>query len=261
MCGRRFTLTFVFMEKSFILRRALQVMLPATLLLASCGKKDEPAAAAPDKGRVLITHAAAAANTQITAFVADGQVAQLNYGQSSTYQTVNAGAPTLRINNGTQVVASQALTVGKDQNYSVFVYSPAATIGSAALLTAPDDLTAPPTGQFKVRFVHLGVGAASPLRLTVASAVPSAPGTDITPDIPFGTTSGFVNLTAGTVNLNITSGGTPRTQVMAVGDGAGAGTGTKNYENGKIYTILLRGIEGTGVPTAQQKQTVIIQNN
>jgi hypothetical protein len=253
------------METSHIFHRALQALLPATLLLASCSKDDQPAAPAPDQGRVLFSHAAAAANTQLTAFVADQQTAQLNYGQSSGYVTVNAGAPTLRINNGTQIVVTQPLTVAKDQNYSVFAYSPSATIGSAAVLAIPDDLTAPPAGQVKVRVVHLAVGAPSPVRLTVTSPVPGGAGTDVTADVAFGTASNFANLTAGTINLAITSAGAipaaPRTQVLTVGDGTGAGTGTKNYEAGKIYTIVVRGISSAGVPASQQPQAVIIQNN
>ena len=253
------------MATTLVFRRALQMLLPATLLLAACGKDDEPAAPAPDRGKVLISHSAAAANTQITAFVTDQQVGQLNYGQATAYLDVNAGTPTLRINNGSQAVASQALTVAKNQNYSVFAYSPSASIGSVALLSVSDDLMAPPTGQIKVRVVHLAVGAPSPVQLTVPNPVPGANGTDVSGDVAFGAASSFRNLTAGTINLNVTAAGTtpvgPRTQVLAVGDGSGAGTGTKNYESGKIYTIVVRGIAGSAVPAAQQPQAVIIQHN
>ncbi|OGX83445.1 hypothetical protein BEN47_03940 [Hymenobacter lapidarius] len=240
-------------------------MLPATLLLAACSKEDEPAAPAPDRGKVLISHSAAAANTQITAFIADQQVGQLNYGQATAYLDVNAGTPTLRINNGSQAVASQAITVAKNQNYSVFAFSPTGTIGSAALLTVSDDLTAPATGTVKVRVVHLAVGAPSPVQLTVPNPVPGANGTDVSGDVAFGAASGFRTLTAGTINLTVTAAGAtpagPRTQVLAVGDGSGTGTGTKNYEAGKIYSIVLRGIAGGAVPAAQQPQAVILQHN
>lgn len=253
------------MATSPVFRRTLLALLPATLLLASCSKDDEPVTPAVDQGKVLISHAAAAANTQVTAFVNDKQVSQLNYGQSSAYLNVDAGNQTLRINNGTQQIATLPVTVAKNQNYTVFAYSPAATIGSAALLAVPDDLTAPPAGQFKVRVVHLAVGAPSPVQLTVPNPVPTAAGTPVTGDVAFGNASSFANLTAGAVNLTITTAGTvpsgPRSQVLVVGDGSGSGSGTKNYEAGKIYTILVRGIAGSGVPTAQQPQAVIIQNN
>ncbi|MBF9222614.1 DUF4397 domain-containing protein [Hymenobacter ruricola] len=250
--------------KTSLFSLALRALLPATVLLASCGKDDEPAAPAPDQGKVLVSHAAAAANTTVTVFVNDQQGGQLNYGQTGTYFNINSGTPTLSVKNGTQVVASKPLTVAKDQNYSAFVYSPTATIGSADLLVVSDDLSAPATGTAKVRLVHLGVGAASPVRLTVPAATPGGPTTDLTPDVAFGTASPFAAINAGPFNLSVTTGtagNTTRTPVIAVGDGTGAGTGSKTFEAGKIYTILVRGISGSGVPIAQQTQVVITQNN
>ncbi|OGX81712.1 DUF4397 domain-containing protein [Hymenobacter glacialis] len=249
------------MKTTFFLRRAIQALLPATLLLAACSKEDMPAAPAPDRGKVLISHSAAAANTQITAFITDQQVGQLNYGQTSSYLDVNAGTPTLRINNGAQIVASQAITVAKDQNYSVFAYSPTATIGSAALLTVSDDLTAPAAGTAKVRLVHLGVGAPTPVRLAIPAATPTGSPTDLTTDVAFGAASPFIVVNAAALNLSVVTAVAPRTQVVSVGDGTGTGTGTKNYEAGKIYTVVVRGIAGGAVPAAQQPQAVIIQHN
>lgn len=250
------------MNTSSYFRRAVLAVVPATLLLAACSKSDTPAPTpAVDQGRVLISHAAAAANTQITAFANDNQVGQLNYGQSTGYSNVNAGNATIRVNNGATVVATQTVAVAKDQNYSVFAYSPTATIGSAALLTVPDDLAVPAAGTAKVRIVHLGVGAPTPVRLSIPSATPGGNPTDLTPDVAFAAYSGFVLVNAGSPNLIITSAAVPRTQVAAVGDGSGSGTGTKVFESGKIYTIVVRGIAGTAVPQAQQVQAVIIANN
>ncbi|HEX8329111.1 MAG TPA: DUF4397 domain-containing protein [Hymenobacter sp.] len=250
------------MATSPIFRRALQALLPATLLLAACSKDDEPAAPAPDQGKVLISHAAAAANTQVTAFVNDQQVGQLNYGQSSAYLNVNAGNQTLRINSGTQQVATLPISVVKDQSYTVFAYSPTATIGSVLLLPVQDDLTIPATGTAKVRLVHLGVGASTPVRLSIPAATPTGAPTDLTTDVAFGAASPFVVVNAGALTLSVTSAAAPRTQLVAVGDGTGTGTATtKTFESGKIYTIVVRGISGGAVPQAQQIQAIIIANN
>ncbi|UYZ62855.1 DUF4397 domain-containing protein [Hymenobacter weizhouensis] len=247
---------------SFFHRAAMLAVLPAALAFTACSNDDDDnTTPTPDQGKVMLVHAAAASNVQVTAFVNDQQVGQLNYGQNSSYLNVNAGTPTLRINNGSTVLTSQGLTVAKDQSYSAFAYSPSATIGATpSLLVTPDDLTAPASGQAKVRIVHLAVNAPTPVRLTAPSAVPGTPGADITPDIAFGAASSFFPVNAGPLNLSITA-GTPRTQVRSVGDGTGSGIGTKNYEAGKIYTIVVRGIAGAGVPAAQEMQAVIIQNN
>jgi len=243
---------------------ALRTILPATVLLASCGKDDEPAPPAPDQGRILVSHSAAAVNTAVTVFVNDQQGGQLNYGQTGTYFNINTGTPTLSVKNGTQVVTSKTPAIAKDQNYSAFLYSTSGTIGSADMLVVPDDLAAPAANTAKVRLVHLGVGAASPVRLTVPAATPGGPTTDLTADVAFGTASSFAALNAGPFNLSVTTGtagSTTRTPVIAVGDGTGSSTGSKTFEAGKIYTIVVRGISGSGVPAAQQTQVVIIQNN
>ncbi|MET4105425.1 DUF4397 domain-containing protein [Hymenobacter sp. UYP22] len=241
----------------------LLAALPAALAFSACGNDDnDNNTPAPDQGKVVVVHAAAAATAAITPVFDNQQGSSLTYTQNSGYLGVNVGSPQLRLVNGTgTTVVSRTLAVAKDQSYSVFVYSPTASIGSAELLSVTDDLTAPAANQAKIRLVHLAVGAPSPVRLTVPSAVPGTPGTDVTPDVAFGTASAFFAINAGSPTLTITSAGTPRPVVLTVGDGSGSGTGTKNYEAGKIYTILVRGIAGAGVAAEQQPKAVILQNN
>ena len=238
-------------------------MAAAVLALGACSKTDTPAPApVADMGRVSFIHAAAASNTPLTAFINDQQVSQLNYGQSSAYVAVNAGTPMLRINNGTQVaVPTQALIVAKDQSYSVFEYSPTTAIGSVGVISVADNLVPLNTGEAQIRVVYLLAGGVSPVRLTAPSPSPTTPGTDLTPDVAFGTASGFVKLNAGVFNLSITSNGSPRPQVIGVGDGTGTAAGVYKYLEGKAYTIVVRGIAGSGVPSAQQPQAVVIPNN
>ena len=262
------TLVFFFipiqvMKTSFPLRFPALAVAASMLALAACSKNDTPTPTpAADMGRVSFIHAAAASNTPLTAFINDQQVSQLSYGQSSSYVAVNAGTPVLRINNGAQVaVPSQALIIAKDQSYSVFEYSPTTAIGSVGVLSVADSPVVLGTGEAQIRVVYLLAGGVSPVRLTAPSPSPSTPATDLTSDIAFGSASSFVKLNAGVFNLSITSGGSPRPQVVTVGDGSGAGTGTYKYLEGKAYTIVVRGIAGGGVPAAQQPQAVIIPNN
>ena len=251
------------MKTSFLFRRPVFVLAASVVLLAACSKTDTPTPTpVADSGRVSFIHAAAASNTPLTAFINDQQVSQLSYGQSSPYAAVNAGTPLLRINNGTQVaVPTQAITIAKDQSYSVFEYSPTNAIGSIGVVSVADVPMTLGTGEAQVRVVYLVAGGASPIRLTVPAPSSSSSATDLTPDIQFGTASSFVKLNANIYNLSITSAGNPRPQVVAVGDGSGTGTGVYKFLEGKAYTIVVRGIAGSGVPTAQQPQAVIIQNN
>ncbi|GAA4377358.1 DUF4397 domain-containing protein [Hymenobacter koreensis] len=251
-------------------RLFLMAALPAAVFTGCGNDDDDPVAPTPDQGKVLLSHAAASANFQITALVNDQSVGQLTYGQSTSYLNVNAGTPTLKINNSAgQTAVSQVLTVAKNQNYSVFAYAPTAT--TAGLLPVVDDLTAPAAGQAKVRVVHLALNAPATVKLsqqTVAGAV-DIPNVSATfPASATATTaaSNFASVPAGTYNLLVTS-GSPSVTVVAVGDGSGTGangtataTATKNYEAGKIYTVVVRGISGSLDPALQPRATVI-QNN
>lgn len=252
------------MNLSSYFRRAAMAMLPATLLLAaSCSKSDTPAPTpVADNGRISVYHMAGSANIGLKFLFDDAEKANLTYGQSSLNQSVNTGSRTIKVNVASSGanVATQAVTVEKEKSYSYFAYSTSGTQLAGLLIT--DDLT-PSTAKAKIRFVNLGQGSASPLKLstTAASAVDIA-GTETA----FATSSSFVEVLPGSYNVAITS-GTSSNIVYNVGDGNGtstAATGTpanRTYEAGKIYTIVYRGLTGTTVDPALQPRAVVIQNN
>ncbi|SHI71862.1 protein of unknown function [Hymenobacter daecheongensis DSM 21074] len=242
------------------LRRTLVLTaLPAVLAFAGCGKDDDPVVTpAPEQGRVSAFHMAASANVGVKVLVDDVDKATLTYGQNSGYQGINTGAHTLKVNvasSGANAL-TQALTVEKDKSYSYFAYANAPT--TVAGLLIPDDLTAPSAGKAKIRFVHLGQGSLTPLKLstTVASVADIA-----NTETQFANASSFVEILPGSYNIAVTSG--PASVVVTnVGDGSGSGTvANKTYESGKIYTVVLRGITGALVDPALQPKAVLIQNN
>lgn len=245
---------------SFLRPAALLATLPAMLAFSACSDDDD---ATPQRGQVLLVHAAAAAPVPVQPFINDVAAGSaLNYGQNTSYFAVNAGRPTFRINDGARPITGKEIDIAANQNYSVFAYSPAATIGSAELIGFSDDLTAPAAGQAKIRLVHLGTGVASPVRLSVPALVVGNAPTDLTPDVSFSNASAFVSVTAGSAPaLVVTTTGTPRTVILTVGDGSGSGTGSKTLEAGKIYTVLVRGIATPGAAVAQQPRATIIANN
>ena len=237
---------------------ALRALLPATVLLASCGKDDEPVAPVVEQGQVKFHHAAPSANLDVKFLSDDTEKATLAYGANSGYQGVTAGNRTLKVNvaSSGQNAVSKAVTVEKDKNYSFFAFSPGATTSVDGLLVN-DDLTTPATGKARIRLVHLGQGLASPLRLTQRLAVGSQA---ITSDVAFGAASAFVEINAGTYNIDV-AGGNPSIAVLYVaeGNGSGSATASKNYESGKIYTVLVRGY--TSLDPNLAPKVVLIQNN
>ncbi|SHK28695.1 DUF4397 domain-containing protein [Hymenobacter psychrotolerans] len=247
----------------------LAVALPAAFAFSACSDDDPDPAPVVEQGRVLLSHAAASANIQVKALINDTEVGQLNYGQSSGYLNVNAGTPTLKINNSAnQTAASQTITVAKDQSYSAFAYAPTAT--TVGLLQVTDDLAAPASGQAKVRVVHLAQGAPA-VKLSQQTIAGPVDIPNISATFPASATattwaSGFASVPSGPYNLLVTTGATSAT-VVAVGDGTGTGlngtataTATKTYEAGKIYTVLVRGILGS-IDPALQPRAVVIQHN
>ncbi|UOQ98401.1 DUF4397 domain-containing protein [Hymenobacter sp. 5317J-9] len=237
---------------------AFRALLPAAVLLASCSKKDEPVAPVVEQGQVKFHHAAPSANLDVKFLADDAEKATLAYGANSGYQGVPAGSRTLKVNVATsgQNAVTQSVAVEKDKNYSYFAYSPGATTAVSGLFVN-DDLTTPASGKAKIRLVHLGQGQASPLRLTQRLAVGSQA---ITADVPFGTASPFVEINAGTYNIDV-SAGNPSVAVLYVAEGNGSGstTASKNYESGKIYTVLVRGY--TSLDPNLAPKVVLIQNN
>jgi Domain of unknown function (DUF4397) len=257
---------------TFLFRPALMmVALPAALAFSACSNDDDDNnTPAPDQGKVLISHAAASANIAVKALINDAEVGQLNYGQTSSYLNVNTGSPTLKINNSAnQTAASQPITIAKDRNYSVFAYAPTAT--TVGLLQVSDDLTAPASGQAKVRVVHLAQGAPATVKLSQETVAGPVDIPNVTATFPASATSttwasGFVSIPANTYNLLVTT-GSPGVTVVAVGDGSGTGTNgtatataSRNYEAGKIYTVLVRGIVGSIDPALQPRAVVITHN-
>lgn len=248
------------MKASFLRRRSMQALLPAVLLLSACSKKDDPVVTpAPETGRINAYHAAASANVSVKVLVDDAEKATLTYGQNSGYQTVNTGSRVVKVNvasSGAAAFPSQPVSVEKDKSYSYFAYASTATAVTGLLV--PDDLTAPTTGKAKIRLVHLGVDAPAALKLsTTAASVADIANTGAS----FGGFSPFVEIQPGQYNVAVTS-GTSSATLVNVGDGSGSGAGTnKTYEAGKIYTIVVRGINSQLVAPDLQTKAVLIQNN
>lgn len=242
--------------KSSFLRPALAALLPALLTLASCGKSDP--APAPDQGRILFVHAASNVNTVGLKFSVDNAgPAALNYGQSSSYQSVKAGSVTVQVMAGTQTAASQAVTVEKNKMYSFFA-TPSGTTSTVNTLLVADDLTAPGTGKARIRVINLSQDVPTSISLAqVASTVNGPIVTSVVDDVEANTSSKFFDFTPGIYSLSIVDNADK--VVAEVGDGSGSGGGTKKYEEGRLYTVVVTGTQGSLTP--EQKIRVFVSQN
>lgn len=242
---------------SLIIRRAVQAFLPATLLLAACSKSDVPAPApAVDQGQVVFINAAShIAPTTLKFLVDNTQKASQDYGTSSGYQAIPTGSRAVQVTAGTQTALNQTITVEKNKNYT-FVATPVASTSAVGGLLFADDLTAPAATKARIRVINLGQSLATPIRLAQATAVAGAG--VIVSDVAANAASAFTEFIPGSYSLFISD--NMNNSLVVVGDGTGTGAGTKNYEAGKLYTVVVSGTAGS-LNQNQQLKAFLSQNN
>jgi len=166
-------------------------------------------------------------------FFLDGQYVNgpaLFYGDNSGYLLTYAGLRNFDVTVGgtNQLLASGILNLQKDKNYSVFFTAQNST---GMLVLSEDDLSDPPAGKAKIRFVNVSPDA-SAMNLTVNG------GTSLFTDQAFKTSSSFTVIDPATYTFDATSGET----------GAMAETTNVSIEAGKIYTVWTGGLaSGSGI--------------
>ena len=253
----------MFMETSFIFRRALQALLPATLLFASCGKNDMPAPpVAPDTAKVLAVHGAVNNSTRpIKVTVGDKEGPSVIYGTNTSYQTIATGNLAVKAAidaSGGATLYNTSQVAVKDKSYSFFAYSiPGQSTGTVSGLWVEDALTAPATAtNAKVRLVHIGQDLESPLTL---SRTPSGGGAlaAVTTATTVGQASAFVEIPAGTASYSLAN-----SNNSAIQPAFGGAILATPFVAGGIYTIVVRGASVAAAPTDNEKFTLqLIKHN
>jgi hypothetical protein len=251
------------MNLSAYFRRATLAVLPATMLLAACSKTDTPVTPPPavDTGKVNFVNAASHIPGATLKFsVENSEKASLTYGSNSGYQGVQTGSRVVVVNSGTQVVLTQpAATIDKDRNYT-FVATSAASSAVVGGQFFSDDLT-PPTDATKarIRIINVAQAVTNPIRLSQVTTTAGGPVVvTIVGNTAGNSASAFTDFTPGDYALSILDNtGTAKAQL---GSGTGAGTGTKLFQAGKLYTVIVSGTADSADP-AQTLKAFLIQNN
>jgi len=159
------------------------------------------------------------------------------YAQNSNYMTTNAGnhQGQFRTSGTTTVNASAGLTMESGKYYTVYL---AGDGNSSSAVTTTDDMTPPPSGQARVRFVHLSSAAASSIDFAITS------GTKIVSGLAYRTASAYNNVDATTTFT-----------LYAAGSATALLTIPAFAQAGKIYTIYI-----SGSTTATVSSHVIADN-
>jgi len=244
-----------------IFRRPLLLAVPVVALaFGGCSKKDEPTPTpAPDQGKVAFVNAAAHIAPVTLKFLADNsEKASQAYGTTSGYQNVLIGSRPIQVMAGSQSALTQSVTIEKDKNYT-FIATPATSSSAVGGLFLTDDLSVPNPAKARIRVVHLGQNVSSPIKLSQVTSTANGPVVvDIVTNVASNTVSAITDFNPGTYNLSILdNAGVSRAEV---GSGNGAGTGTKTYEAGKVYTLIVSGTAGS-LNSEQSLKAFLSQNN
>jgi hypothetical protein len=211
-------------------------LLTATALLlfagifTSCKKNDiDP------NGSMNLKVVNAAPNSGPQSFTLADQVlirGGLDFTNASDYIRTNSGTRLVAQfkNEGTSTVyASGELWTANDLSFTVYL---AGSGSSARVKMYKDDLSAPPGGKVKIRFIHLSDAAPSDIRIK------NAAGDDLVTNLSRNIESGYKNIDPGTLSIRIYG--------TASGDNIGNFDVT-DLLTGKIYTLYLTGTADGGL--------------
>jgi len=150
----------------------------------------------------------------------------LDFTDASDYIRTNSGTRLVAQfkNEGTSTVyASGELWTANDQSFTVYL---AGTGSSARVKQYKDDLSAPPSGKVKIKFIHLSDDAPSDIRIK------NAAGDDLVTNLSRNIESGYKNIDPGTLSIRIYG--------TASGDNIG-NFDVPDLLAGKIYTLYFTG--------------------
>lgn len=213
------------MKRTSILKSVLagtSLLLFATFI-TSCKKDDVDESGSAN---LIVVNAADGSSAQTFQLAGNTVKSGLSFGDATNYIGTNSGNR-LRAefkNDGAQTAfASDEIDLTNGRNYTVFL----AGDGQAARVKLfEDDLSAPASGQAKVRFIHLSDAAPANVDIRRAN------GDNLVTNLKHDETSNYVNVAPGLLSL----------QVFAAGQSASLGNfDLSAFADGKIYTVYVTG--------------------
>ncbi|RCH54239.1 hypothetical protein DJ568_13145 [Mucilaginibacter hurinus] len=147
----------------------------------------------------------------------------LAYGESTSYLSTTAGTRKAEFRSESSSTANVSfdLPLVANKNYSIFYAGPTS---SATYMVTEDDITPPPAGKAKIRFVHLATAFETGIDVGVVGA------SKFVNNLKFKTASAFSNVDANSAFALFATGST--TALLTI---------PTPIDEGKIYTIYVTG--------------------
>lgn len=213
------------MKKTSILKNVLAgtSILLFSVFLTSCEKDD-----VDESGSANLIVANASPGSVEQSFHLAGNVIfnNLAFGDSEGYTATNSGnnlQAEFRNQGSSTAYASDGIDLDNGGNYTIFL---AGAGQGARVKLFEDDLSAPPSGQAKIRFIHLSDAAPANIDIRRAS------GDNLVTNLAHDASSNYLNVDPGILSL----------QVFATGQSTNLGNfDLSAFASGKVYTIYVTG--------------------
>ena len=221
------------------------LLLSSVILFSACKKDSSDPAPTPSKARVMFGHTTIGVdslklqlnNATLTS------VPGLGFGTYTNYVEVDPGSTKVSfnlLNAGTIVLDSTTTNFATNGYYSVFTTG---VVTSPNIVITTDDLSAPPAGSAKVRFINL-----SPENLNESLYIGP---TKLDSNISFGKATQFHTIAAGTQVVLVQDPSPTKAYLVR--------SASQAFAVGKIYTVVLYGTEAAAGPS--QLNIKVLTNN
>jgi hypothetical protein len=237
--------------------KLLSLALIASLSFTSCGADTtpEPVVVAKEYAQFGFVHAATGvAGVDVALDGSKKTTALVAYGATMPYAQTELVAATktkIAVTVGTTTLSdsfsinSATNSVAKKFGFLTIAYLDSAAARGPKLYTFSNDLAAPAGTKAKINVVHLVADAAKTgldVRYVAPGAVAALTSPAIATDVQFKAVSNFFEIDPGTYDMKFLKKGGVTLFVSPANAGVTGGAGVK-VEAGKIYTVVMRGLE------------------
>lgn len=217
------------------------VLLSAVFLFAACKKDDGP----KQDAKLMLVNAVPGDTASYDFYFNDAKLNSqpVAFPSNSSYLSLAPGDYTIKVaaNNTINPVVSAGYGVAPGGNYSVYVYDTLQS-GKLKVFALEDDLSAPPAGKIKLRFLHLSpVGIAVNIQANDSTLFSNRSYADV---VGNQSKAAFVTLDAGTYAFKAKlAGSDPSVPALLTLPGV-------QLNAGSVYTLVARGkLNASGTST------------
>lgn len=213
------------------------LFLGIAVLATSCSDDDvDPG----NSVNVKVVNASEGAGSQ-DVYLGGSKVTTVNENNASNYIVVAGSGDDRKLEfkkaGATEVYASDDFDLDNNKSYTFFLTGTGSSVGIKA---SEDDTSTPPSGQAKVRFIHLSSKAPQSVD------VYTLPNTKIASNVKMNDLTNYINVNPGLGIGVLPAGSTSMSEIMALND--------VTFQSGNSYTVVISGTTAVSAWAVRQNQ-------